>query len=172
MIQGNSTPFYLTSQRTFIRWIVSETRFHPSPISGHNFWLTSKSHCKISKLHIYMSKFNAVSGMPTVCQSFYNHFRKQFFSLTETCEDYSILVEEHVFQGNSGNTSWRPELTLPRPYYRPPTFLSLECMMTSSNGNIFRVTGHLCGEFTGPRWIPRTKASDAELWCFLWSVSE
>ena len=25
---------------------------------------------------------------------------------------------------------------------------------------------HLCGEFTGPRWIPRTKASDAELWCF------
>ena len=28
--------------------------------------------------------------------------------------------------------------------------------MTSSNGNIFR----------GPRWIPRTKANDAELWCF------
>ena len=26
-------------------------------------------------------------------------------------------------------------------------------MMTSSNGNIFCVTGHLCGEFTGPRWI-------------------
>ena len=26
----------------------------------------------------------------------------------------------------------------------------------------FRVTGHLCGEFTGPRWIPYTKASDAE----------
>ena len=40
------------------------------------------------------------------------------------------------------------------------------------NGNIFRVTGHLCGEFTGHRWIPRTKASDAELWCFLWSASE
>ena len=45
-------------------------------------------------------------------------------------------------------------------------------MITSSNGNIFRVTGHLCGEFIGPRWIPRTKASDAELWCFLWSASE
>ena len=27
-------------------------------------------------------------------------------------------------------------------------------MMTSSNGNIFRVTDHLCGEFTGHRWIP------------------
>ena len=45
-------------------------------------------------------------------------------------------------------------------------------MMTSSNGNIFRVTGHLCGKFTGPRWISRTKASDAELWCFLWFTPE
>ena len=30
-------------------------------------------------------------------------------------------------------------------------------MMTSSNGNIFRVTGHLCGEFTGHLWIPSTQ---------------
>ena len=43
-------------------------------------------------------------------------------------------------------------------------------MMTSSNGTIFRVTGPLCGEFTGPRWIPLTKASDAELCCFLWTA--
>ena len=27
-------------------------------------------------------------------------------------------------------------------------------MMTSSNGNIFRVTGPLCGEFTGPGDFP------------------
>ena len=40
------------------------------------------------------------------------------------------------------------------------------------NGNILRVTGHLCGEFTGPRWIPLTKASDAELWCFPWFEPE
>ena len=54
----------------------------------------------------------------------------------------------------------------------PGLFCITSCssMMTSSNGNIFRVTGHLCGEFTGHRWIPRTKASDAELWCFLWST--
>ena len=45
-------------------------------------------------------------------------------------------------------------------------------MMTSSNGNIFRVTGPLCGEFTGHRLIPRTKASEAELCCFLSSVPE
>ena len=39
-------------------------------------------------------------------------------------------------------------------------------MMTSSNGNIFRSTGPLCGELTGHRWIPLPKASDAEFWCF------
>ena len=42
--------------------------------------------------------------------------------------------------------------------------INVHRMMTSSNGNIFHVTDPLCGEFTGPRWIPRTKASDAELW--------
>ena len=30
-------------------------------------------------------------------------------------------------------------------------------MMTSSNGNIFRVAGPLCREFTGHRWIPHTR---------------
>ena len=43
-------------------------------------------------------------------------------------------------------------------------------MMMSSNGNMFRVTGPLCREFTGHRWIPHTKASDAKIWCFLWSA--
>ena len=57
-------------------------------------------------------------------------------------------------------------------YYMRKDFQSLchlyaeQCMMTSSNGNIFHVTGRLCGEFTGDRWIPRTKASDAELGLF------
>ena len=51
-------------------------------------------------------------------------------------------------------------------------FEQLQLMMTSLIGNIFRVTGPLCGEFTGHRWIPHTKASDAELWIFLWSARE
>ena len=45
----------------------------------------------------------------------------------------------------------------------------IQSLMTSSNGNIFHVTGPSCGDFTGHRWIPITKASDAEFWCFLWS---
>ena len=39
-------------------------------------------------------------------------------------------------------------------------------MMTLSNGNIFRVTDPLWGEFTGHRWNPLIEASDAELWYF------
>ena len=52
-----------------------------------------------------------------------------------------------------------------------PKWMSI-IIMTSSNGNIFRVTGPLCGVFTGHRWIPITKVSDAGLCCFLWSAPE
>ena len=44
------------------------------------------------------------------------------------------------------------------------------CMMTSSNGNISRVTGPLWK--AGHLRISITKASDAELWCFLGSAPE
>ena len=55
-----------------------------------------------------------------------------------------------------------------------PGVIRHQTMMTSSNRNIFRVTGPLCGEFTGHRRIPITKASGVlmELWCFLWFVPE
>ena len=54
------------------------------------------------------------------------------------------------------------------------TFMAvLRVMMTSSNGNIFHVTGPLCGKFTGHQVIPlTTKASDVKLWLFLWSTPE
>ena len=45
-------------------------------------------------------------------------------------------------------------------------------MMTSSNGNIFRVIGPFAMGTTGHRWIPLTKATDADLRCFLWSAPE
>ena len=62
------------------------------------------------------------------------------------------------------------ELSLPPPYpydYKGDT-LTMICfiMITSSNGNFFWVTGHLCRELTGHRWIPHTKASDVEFSCF------
>ena len=52
-------------------------------------------------------------------------------------------------------------------------FAAYSCfMMTSSGGNIFRFTGPLWRECTAHRWIPLTKASEAELWCFLSSTPE
>ena len=46
------------------------------------------------------------------------------------------------------------------------------CMLSSSTGIIFCVTGPLCLEFIGQRWIVLTKASDAEPWCLLWFTPE
>ena len=57
------------------------------------------------------------------------------------------------------------------PFYSPRCGQS-DPMITSWNGNIFRVTGPLWGESTGHRSIPLTKASDTELWCLLWSAPE
>ena len=53
-------------------------------------------------------------------------------------------------------------------------FVSSKCdlMMMSSKWNIFHVTVPLWREFTIHQWIPFTKASDAELECFLWSTPE
>ena len=60
-----------------------------------------------------------------------------------------------------------------RPSHQPlPTNPTPTPMMTSSNGNIFRVTGPLWRRSTRHRWIPLAKVSDAELWCFLWSAPE
>ena len=69
-----------------------------------------------------------------------------------------------------GETRTPPERLRHLPASRPNA--QSHPMMTSLNGTIFGVTGTLCGDFTGHRWIPHTKASDAELWCFLWYAPE
>ena len=51
-------------------------------------------------------------------------------------------------------------LHLQRKIMRPP-MACIICMMTSSNGNIFRVTGPLCQEFTGPGEFPTQRIWDA-----------
>ena len=67
---------------------------------------------------------------------------------------------EKVLESNHGRKlTWQDHIN-----YISNLFLS---MMTSSNGNIFRVTGRLREKFTGHRGIPLTKASDEELWYFL-----
>ena len=68
---------------------------------------------------------------------------------------------------------WVGDRPLPKPMMiRFTDAYTPKITMTSSNGSIFCVTGPLWGEFTGHRWIPVTKASNAELWCFLWFTPE
>ena len=71
----------------------------------------------------------------------------------QSCSKPSIYASSGLNESNKYHTEMRVD------------------MMASPNGNIFRVTSPLCGELTGHRWIPLTKASDAELWCYLWSAS-
>ena len=86
-------------------------------------------------------------------------------SLTEKLLKYDCIRYSQQVTGQVSNLQCDEDKRMMYTYI-------ITFMMTSSNGNIFRVTGYLCGEFTGPRWIPHTKACDAELWCFLWSASE
>ena len=80
--------------------------------------------------------------------------------------------------------SWNPPLCMTRTHLVYSQYHGCWCpgdkrslgisnnMTPSSNENIFRITGHLCREFTDPAWIPHTKASDVELRCFPWFASE
>ena len=67
---------------------------------------------------------------------------------------------------------WYVIITYDHVMYFSLTPYAILRMKTSSNGNIFRITGSLCGEFTTHRWIPLTNANDAEIWCLLWSAPE
>ena len=55
------------------------------------------------------------------------------------------LSWKFVAEGSTDSQHWFTYVALIRVGDKPLS------MMTSSNGNIFRVTGPLCGEFTGHR---------------------
>ena len=100
-----------------------------------------------------------------------------------TCRS-NLVIFQHLVNHTIVPVStmqWEKSKIIPKNSHRTPgktTTIQVTAkpchihMMASSNGNIFRVTGHLYGEFTGHRWIPHTKASDAELWCFRSSACE
>ena len=53
-------------------------------------------------------------------------------------QNADILFQQSAFEGRLQNVD----------HFRQAV------MTTSSNGSVFRVTGHLCGDFTGPRNSP------------------
>ena len=55
--------------------------------------------------------------------------------------------------------AWSTSISLPGRDYETMFHEVIICyIMMSSSGNFFRVTGLLCGKFSGRRWIPHTKA--------------
>ena len=73
---------------------------------------------------------------------------------------YTIL--DHFTENMSGIMDRASVWYRERPVHRHARLIRT-IMMTTLNGNIFRVTGPLCWEFTGQGRIPLTKASNAEL---------
>ena len=90
-----------------------------------------------------------------------NLFR--YFASIEIGHKWPLYVFGHLlcYQGCSADdiSSYSSFASLMARFHtNTQTYSSSRTMhntMASSNGNIFRTTGHLCGEFTGPRWIPR-----------------
>ena len=89
-----------------------------------------------------------------------NNFFEKFshlsnFSLKLMCVSYLVSTFSwkmgHIVTQTTALRQLRCKIavTCNRSCNRRPLF-----MMTSSNGNIFRVTGPLCGEFTGPGEFP------------------
>ena len=117
------------------------------------------------------------------CQVYTEHFNKtgsfcQKHYLRNSIENAGWLCVAHrdadgaVLPGLFLNTDHHVEERLYWCRRRLRTKRNSYFMMTSSNVKISRVTDPLFGQFNGHRWISRTKASDAELWRFLWSVPE
>ena len=69
----------------------------------------------------------------------------------DTFDDGDICVDMIVMTGKRPNPGWIWQGGLGSRTMRRQSGTGDARMMTSSNGNIFRVPGHLCGEFTGIR---------------------
>ena len=59
------------------------------------------------------------------------------------------IIRSKIFLCMVNSWKWHDQSTTKRSLGK-----IYDSMMTSSNGNIFRVTVHLCEDFTGHRWIP------------------
>ena len=94
------------------------------------------------------------------------HIEAGLLTWTDLINFFWLITKKILKLCITGLLEGNPPVTQESPH-KEPLF-----MIMSSNENIFCVTGHLCGEFTGSRSIPHTKASDAELWCLLWSAPE
>ena len=96
-------------------------------------------------IELFGINFSEILNIPKNCIMISTcHLHKISALLTPSFDPYVEFWQPPVFNRCEILTSfflplnWKPQ---------PP-----RCMVTSSNGNIFRVTGPLCGEFTKGQW--------------------
>ena len=85
------------------------------------------------------------------------------------CERQEPVSLHNSYYATDGQDSWhwpRCQITFKPRHRKVQDVLFQEHQDDVINGNIYRVTGPLHGEFTGHRLIPLTKTSDMELWFF------
>ena len=118
------------------RWpVVPLTEYQP-PIWGFDFFLCYKSKTLLIK--------------QSSCRWFEMHW--------SSCDVIVMDVKERTIGRSDGetlgygNTLWSQALIC--DVSATLFWVAEHIMMTSSNGNIFRATGPLCGEFTGPGEFP------------------
>ena len=153
-VMYNPRTYKLGMPRAKLRTLINSMR----PIDLYLRHLTSPSLVQIMACH-YLNEFRIIFNL-----TFANIFQRNF-------NQNATFMEKHAYE----NVVCKMAGILARPQcvkQRIPECVCFDPVMTPSNGNNFRITGHLCGEFTGHLEIPLTKASDAELWGFLWSVAE
>ena len=97
------------------------------------------------------------------------------FSIVGGCHTYHLYMS-HMGDAVSMTISIQVQWLEPRIYELPcvPRIMHMASAIVSwwrhQRETFSALLALLCGEFIGHRWIPRTKASDEELWCFLWST--
>ena len=130
---------------------------------------------------ICVGELNRYSGLPRLEIRIFWKFHGislTFIGFQKSREEspiVSLICGQTLWKGTDVIIHEEDRTPLVRGHSLQPWFFvrcDYSSMMTSSNGTIFRVTGPLCGEFTGLRWIPHSKASGAELWCFLQPVNK
>ena len=89
----------------------------------------------------------------------------QMFIISRVSEWHWTDISPRWIRANI-KTDWKSNLH--EAYIRHP----VKTMMTSSYGNISALLALCVGNPPVTGGFPLAKASDAELWCFLWSASE
>ena len=142
-------------------------------ISGHWGAIGTREKIQITMPTVYLA---AIS--PSSCWNYSEKF-KNTFAFSIVSKNWTIRTAKfflHMRQCSPylAHSKFRLLIACRRngPWYWPRYFGIFGSWWRHQMETFPHYWSFVYGEFTGPRWIPRTKASGAELSCFLWSASE